>query len=87
MLLATAAHIEARVTALGSSLTEQLCELEMKIDKFCGKLNPVAQVVYDIVIPAIQTIIEITIASTRSDKAKQQATSIAEIMTRTIQAR
>ena len=78
MLLATAAHIEARVTALGSSLTGQFCELETKIDEFGGQLDAVAQVVYDIVIAAIQTIIEITFASTRSDKVKQQVRSITE---------
>jgi hypothetical protein len=87
ILMATAAHIETRVSALGTALTAQLCELEAKIDNFCGKLNAVAQVVYDIVIPAIQTIIENKIASSRIEKVKQQATNIGEAMTRAIRIR
>ena len=87
MLLATAAHIETRVSALGSSLTAQLCDLETKIDNYCGKLNAIAQVVYDIVIPAIQTIIENTIAPSRSEKVKQKAADITEALTRAIRTR
>jgi hypothetical protein len=79
--------IESRLSTLGSSLTSQLSELEIKIDSYSERLNTLEHDVYDILLPAIQSIIGIAFASSRTGNIKQQLTSITKVITKTCQNR
>ena len=88
ILLTFISKIESRLSTLESTLTSQLSELEIKIDSYCGRLNTLEQDVYDdILLPAIQSIIEIAYASPRTGKIKQQLTSITNSIIKTLQKR
>jgi len=72
LLLAHMSKIEARLSILGSTLTSQLSELEIKIDSYNDRLSALEHVVFDTLLPTIQSLTEIVAAPTRTKTIKEQ---------------
>ncbi|CAF4004755.1 unnamed protein product [Rotaria sp. Silwood1] len=67
-------NLESRISTSISSLSSQISEIETKIDRYNDQLNTLEHDVYEILIPAIQSITEI-ITTSRQGK-KEQLTNI-----------
>ncbi|CAF3701115.1 unnamed protein product [Rotaria sp. Silwood1] len=74
ILLSTMSNLESRISTSISSLSSQISEIETKIDRYNDQLNTLEHDVYEILIPAIQSITEI-ITTSRQGK-KEQLTNI-----------
>lgn len=72
LLLAHMSKIEARLSIMESTLTSQLSELEIKIDSYNDRLSALEHVVFDTLLPTIQSLTEIIAAPTRTKTIKEQ---------------
>ena len=76
LLLAHTSKTEARLSTLGSTLTSQLSELEIKIDNYNDRLSNLEQIIFNTLLPAIESITKIVSAPTCSKNMKQEILSI-----------
>ncbi len=86
-LLSRIVNLEARLSSMVSNVATQLTDIEVKIDKYSDRLDKVEHDIYEIIIPAIQTISQIASSSTKTGKVKQQLSEIIKSLTNTRQGR
>ena len=76
LLLAHMKKIEARLSTLGSTLTSQLSKLEIKIDSYNDRMSALEHVVFDTLLPTIESLIEFLSAPNRTKAMKDQLSSV-----------